>query len=182
MHEWLSAFGSLDLQSSLVGRGRSLAAYGLELAVADGRPEVVFEWFERARVLVARVTPVHAAPDEQAAAALADLRELQEAGADAEELKASIRQRAWFAPSLGRFAQPAMLGEVQGALGDDALLAVVLTNGRLTALTLTQHDTQVVPLGPAEDDSRAAADTQRGSRHGCGRSSTVDRGRRSLKP
>lgn len=151
LHEWLSAFGSLDLQSSLVGRGRRLAAYGLELAVADGRSEVVFEWFERARVLVSRVTPVQAAPDEDAAADLAHLRELQESGVDAEELKVNIRQRAWYAPSVGRSAQPAALSEVQSALNDDSLLAIVLTSGQLTALALTATDTHVVPLGPSEE-------------------------------
>ena len=33
LHTWQSSFGSLDLQSTLVGHGRDLALQGLELAV-----------------------------------------------------------------------------------------------------------------------------------------------------
>ena len=43
LHAWQSSFGSLDLQSSLVGHGRRLAVQGIGLAVADGRPELVLE-------------------------------------------------------------------------------------------------------------------------------------------
>jgi tetratricopeptide (TPR) repeat protein len=77
LHDWQSSFGSLDLQSSLVGHGRGLALHGLRLAVEDGRPEVVFEWAERARALATRVSPLRPPTDAEAAADLADLRRLQ---------------------------------------------------------------------------------------------------------
>lgn len=147
LHDWLSAFGSLDLQSALVGRGRGLAAYGLEMAVAEGRVERLFEWFERARVLVSRVTPVKAPPEPEAERDLAQLRNQQAAGGHAEELKARIRQRAWFAPSIGRAAQPVPLAILQQALAGDALLALVLTEAQLTALVVTATDATVVSLG-----------------------------------
>jgi tetratricopeptide (TPR) repeat protein len=150
LHDWLSAFGSLDLQSSLVGRGRGLAAYGLELAVAEGGAESLFEWFERARVLVSRVTPVQPPETPEAEHDLALLRREQSEGKEDEELKTRIRQRAWYAPSIGRSAQPVSLAELQQRLRDDALLALALTEGRLTALVVTSNDTHVVPLGSPE--------------------------------
>lgn len=150
LHDWLSAFGSLDLQSTLVGRGRGLAAYGLELAVAEGRPEPVFEWFERARVLVSRVTPVQAPPTREGEWDLAQLRRDQSHGLEAEELKTQIRQRAWYTPSIGRSAQPVSLGELQRRLGGDTLLSLALTKGSLTALVVTASSAHVVSLGPPE--------------------------------
>ena len=38
LHAWQSSFGSLDLQSTLVGHGRALAMQGLRLALEDGSP------------------------------------------------------------------------------------------------------------------------------------------------
>ena len=53
LHAWQSSFGSLDLQSTLVGHGRALALQGLRLALAEGSPALAYEWSERARALVA---------------------------------------------------------------------------------------------------------------------------------
>ena len=68
LHAWQSSFGSLDLQSTLVGHGRALALQGLRLALAEGSPALAYEWSERARALVGRVTPVRPPADEQQAA------------------------------------------------------------------------------------------------------------------
>ncbi|MGH3346993.1 MAG: hypothetical protein ACRDO4_08420, partial [Nocardioides sp.] len=76
LHAWQSSYGSLDLQSSLVGHGRSLAKLGLDEAVEDGRPAIVHEWSERARALVARVPPVRPPADPDAADRLTALRTL----------------------------------------------------------------------------------------------------------
>ena len=65
LHAWQSSFGSLDLQSGVVGHGRQLAVDGLRMAVADGRPEVLFEWSERARALASRIIPVRPPADER---------------------------------------------------------------------------------------------------------------------
>ena len=54
LHAWQSSFGSLDLQSTLVGHGRDLALQGLRLALDDGSARrSAYEWSERARALVA---------------------------------------------------------------------------------------------------------------------------------
>lgn len=147
LHEWLSTYGSLDLQSALVGRGRGLAAFGLELAIADGRASVVFEWFERARVLVSRVSPVRPPSDGEAAADLAELRRQQGAGADDESLRDRIRQRAWYTPAVGRSAQPVRLSQLQKSLNGDALVSFVLTGKEITALVVTSGSAKVIPLG-----------------------------------
>ena len=67
LHAWQSSFGSLDLQSTLVGHGRALALQGLRLALEEGSPALAYEWSERARALVGRVTPVRPPADEQQA-------------------------------------------------------------------------------------------------------------------
>ena len=77
LHAWQSSFGSLDLQSTLVGHGRDLASQGLELAVEHGNPDLLYEWSERARTLVGRVSPVRPPADEQVAHDLSELRVLQ---------------------------------------------------------------------------------------------------------
>lgn len=151
LHEWLSTYGSLDLQSALVGRGRGLAALGLELAIADGRAGAVFEWFERARVLVSRVTPVRPPSDTDAAHDLAELRRHQDAGEDDAPLRERIRQRAWYTPSIGRSAQPARLDELQAALNGDGLVSFILLGGQLTALSVTAASAEVIALGEAAD-------------------------------
>ena len=76
LHAWQSSFGSLDLQSTLVGHGRALALQGLRLALEEGSPALAYEWSERARALVGRVTPVRPPADEQLAAELTELRVL----------------------------------------------------------------------------------------------------------
>ena len=66
LHAWQASFGSLDLQSTIVGHGNTLARLGLELALEDGSPEVVFEWSERARALASKVTTLRPPPDPRA--------------------------------------------------------------------------------------------------------------------
>jgi tetratricopeptide (TPR) repeat protein len=163
LHEWQSSFGSLDLQSSLVGHGRSLAMRGLSLAVDDGRPQVVFEWAERARALASRVAPVRPPADELSARDLAELRRVQSqirTAEDkgrvpsalrkrAEELKLGIRQRAWHDKGSGTVTESESLDAVQQRLrADEALVGVLAVDGQLTALAVTHTAAEVVPLGP----------------------------------
>ena len=151
LHDWQSSFGSLDLQSSLVGHGRRLALQGMELAVQDGRPEVVFEWSERARALASRVTPLRPPNDEEAMASCPSCAPLQSELASAEarsrppvsnvrvaDLRRRIRQRQWYGAGSGEVSEPASMAEVAEALGDDgALVAYLGVEEHLVALTLT---------------------------------------------
>lgn len=164
LHAWQSSFGSLDLQSTMVGHGNALARIGLELALADGSPTVVFEWSERARALASRVTTLRPPPDPQLAADLTALRLLDpQETAKARELRERIRSQSWYAAE-GSVGEPVGLDALQARLADDAaaLVAHIVLDDRLTALVATGQDATVVPLGDApavrEQLDRIAAD------------------------
>jgi tetratricopeptide (TPR) repeat protein len=159
LHEWQSTFGSLDLQSTVVGHGRDLALQGLRLALDDGRPSLAYEWSERARALVTRVAPVRSPADPQVAADLAELRWLQGAEQDRSpwearrvaKLKARVRQRSWYGEGGGTVGEPARLEEVQAALGecDAALVAHLVVDDGVAAAVVTAGDAWLVELGRA---------------------------------
>ncbi|MGC4109870.1 MAG: CHAT domain-containing protein [Nocardioides sp.] len=158
LHEWQSSFGSLDLQTMVTGHGRRLAVRGLRVAVATRRPEVLFEWSERARMLASRVQPVRVPGDEEAQADLRELRQL--AGVDdlspsdaarQGELRQRVRERAWQHRGSGEYDDPATLADVQERLGPDrALVAHVVTSREVAALVVTSNSARVVVCGPRE--------------------------------
>lgn len=159
LHAWQSTFGSLDLQTFVVGRGRRLAIYGLDLAAASRRPEVVFEWSERARMLASRIRPVRAPADVQLAEDLTELRQLV-GGEDGlavtdqrrhDELRRQVRERALHHVGSGEVTDPCSLVDVQAALGRaSALVAYLVTHGRVVALNVTSGDARTLDLGPWE--------------------------------
>lgn len=137
LHAWQSSFGSLDLQTMVVGHGTRLGVMGLALAVDSPRSEVLFEWSERARMLASRIQPVRAPEDEQTSADLAELR--TGAGPEREaELRRRIREQAWQHQGSGEVADPVTLAELQAGLGaDTALAAYVVTADKVVALVVT---------------------------------------------
>lgn len=157
LHAWQASFGSLDLQSTLVGHGRDLATRGLLLALDQGDPALVFEWSERARALVGRVTPVRPPADEQVSRDLTELRLLQAeqparrtAGARrVEELRQRVRQRRWYGEGAGTVGEPVGLPGLQAVLKEDdaALVAHVVVADRVTALVVTPDTARVIGLG-----------------------------------
>lgn len=172
LHAWQASFGSLELHTSLVGHGRGLARMGLSEAVADGRPEVVLEWSERARALSSRVVPVRPPHDPDLAAELAALRSLGERDTErARELREHIRQRSWYAGSAGAPTEPVALDELAAGLDrhEAALIAYLAHGDELTALAVTPDETRVVPLGALtplrERLDRAAADLDMAAEH-----------------
>lgn len=151
LHAWQASFGSLDLQSTMVGHGNALARLGLELALADGRPEIVFEWSERARALASKVTTLRPPPDPELAADLTALRLLDADDTEqARELRERIRAKSWYAAE-GSVGEPATLEDLQARLRVDhaALLAHVVLGDEVTALVVTGDDARVVPLDGA---------------------------------
>jgi hypothetical protein len=151
LHAWQASFGSLDLQSTMVGHGNALARLGLQLALEDGRPAVVFEWSERARALASKVTTLRPPPDPQLAADLTALRLLDPSDtARARELRERIRSNSWYAAE-GSVGEPVTLDVLQARLGSDhaALVAHVVLDDRLTALVVTGDEAFVVPLAGA---------------------------------
>jgi tetratricopeptide (TPR) repeat protein len=157
LHAWQSSFGSLDLQSTLVGHGRDLATRGLGLALEHGDPALLFEWSERARALVGRVTPVRPPADEQVSRDLTELRLLQgeqpaRRTAEArrvEELRRRVRQRRWYGEGAGTVGEPVDLGALQSVLDRDdaALVAHVVVGDQVAALVVTPELARVFPLG-----------------------------------
>lgn len=153
LHAWQSSFGSLDLQTGVAGHGVRLGMRGLTLAVESRKPEVLFEWSERARMLASRVQPVRAPEDEQIVADLAELREMAAEGAQRDpareaELRQRIRERAWQHRGSGEVADPVTLQELQGSLdGETALAAYVVTAEHVVALVVTGDAATWVDLG-----------------------------------
>lgn len=152
LHAWQSSFGSLDLQTGVAGHGVRLAARGLTLAVESGKPEVLFEWSERARMLASRVQPVRAPEDEQIVADLTELREMAAEGGQRDpdreaELRQRVRERAWQHRGSGEVADPVTLAELQPALDHSALVAYVVAADRVVALVVTADEVTWVDLG-----------------------------------
>lgn len=153
LHAWQSSFGSLDLQTGVAGHGARLAWRGLTLAVESGKPHVLFEWSERARMLASRVQPVRAPEDEQIVADLTELREMAAEGSrrDPEreaELRQRVRERAWLHRGSGEVDEPVTLDELRDGLdADTALVAYVATAECLVALVVTSESTTWVDLG-----------------------------------
>jgi tetratricopeptide (TPR) repeat protein len=172
LHAWQSSFGSLDLQSTLVGHGRALAIQGMRLALHEGSAALAFEWSERARALVSRVTPVRPPADTRMAADLTELRVLHAEepsphsadGRRLDQLRDRDREQSWYGDGGGRVGEPAALEEVQAELQatDACLLAHVVVDDRITAVVVTGADAHVVPLCDADpvtqDLDRIAAD------------------------
>ena len=64
LHAWQSSFGSLDLQTMVVGHGTSTRKPRAALAVESGSARVLYEWSERARMLASRIQPVRVPADD----------------------------------------------------------------------------------------------------------------------
>lgn len=156
LHGWQSSFGSLDLQTGVVGHGTRLGVRGLALAVETRRPEVLFEWSERARMLASRVQPVRAPEDEQIAADLAELREMaadeRRDHAREAELRQRVRERSWQRRGSGEVDDPVTIDELTAALDPDtALVAYVVTATTAVALVVTAGRTTWVDLGHRDE-------------------------------
>jgi CHAT domain-containing protein/tetratricopeptide (TPR) repeat protein len=147
LHAWQSSFGSLDLQTNVVGHGVRLAVRGLSLAVQSRSDAVLFEWSERARMLASRIQPVRAPQDPQTAADLAQLRAGPPPAREA-ELRRRIREQAWQHKGSGEVTDPVSLTDMQAGLGENsALVAYVVTADRVAALVVTSTGTARHDLG-----------------------------------
>lgn len=149
LHQWQSGFGSLELQSSLVGHGRRLAVLGMSKALSDGRPSVVFEWSERSRALAARVPPVRVEAEETRRRA-ATLAALRESDPELGNGRPHLAGGDWRRPGSGQVVEPVSLDQVTGALGDDALISHLVSRGQIWGLTVTRDAARLHRLGPLD--------------------------------
>lgn len=152
---WQGSFGSLDLQTSVGMHGAGLMFAGLDAATRSGRPDVVFEWSERARHLSQQVVPLRPPPDPALAGELAELRQLRadNPGGDwlsdprAAALRDSARERQWSATGSAAIQERVGLEELRAALdADTALIAYVYSGSALSALVVTVDRAKIVPL------------------------------------
>lgn len=158
---WRSSFGSLDLQTSLTMYSSALMLGGLAAAVRSGRPDVVFDWSERARHMSLQVVPLRPPADTDQAAELAELRMLRADAGDqwaseprAQELGERLRRRQWTTFGAAEIERPVDLAAARAALGDDtAMICFVFSGERMSALVVTARDARLVPL-PGWNEAR----------------------------
>jgi tetratricopeptide (TPR) repeat protein len=147
--------GSLDLQGVAAMQGRGLLTTGLSSAVRSGRPELIFEWSERARHMSQRVVPLRPPPDAELAAELAELRLIRAADpsgdwlADprAAALRDRARERQWSNTGAAFVHHRITLAEASAALDEgDAMISYVFDGRNLVALAVTRHGARSVRL------------------------------------
>jgi hypothetical protein len=146
VHDRRGRLGSIDLQTGTGALGADLASAGLRLALESGSAPLVFAWLERSRAQAFGVRPVHPPADPQAAATLAELRQLSFLIRAAElagtrdpalasrqaALRREIREHDWKAAGLGDAAAAASLSQAslsqaslsQASLGQASLSQV----------------------------------------------------------
>lgn len=151
---WQRSFGALDVASSVAMHGNGLMFEGLAAAVRSRRPDVLFDWSERARHFAHQVMPVRPPRDAAHAADLAQLRLLREEGGASweqdprvRELRERVRRRQWATvghrDGIPRVDLESLRAELDG---DTALLSFVYIRGALVCLVVTGGATQVLEL------------------------------------
>ncbi|KAA9107882.1 CHAT domain-containing protein [Microbacterium rhizomatis] len=152
---WQRSFGSLDLQTSAGMHAAGLVFAGLDSAARSGRPDVLFEWSERARHLSQQVVPLRPPPDPELAAELAELRQLRAdnphddwlSNPRAAELRDRARQRQWAATGSAAIQERIDLDGLRASLDSEtALIAYVYSGRALVALVVTAGGAKVMPL------------------------------------
>ena len=164
--------GSVDLQTGAGALGSELAAAGLRLALVRRSASLVFAWLERSRAQAFRVRPVRPPADPQAAAALAELRQLSHLIREAElngsrdpaaitrhaELQREIREHGWQASGLGEATAQASLGEVGAALAESgqSLVGILARHGQMLAVVVRRGSARLIELGDFDAAAEAA--------------------------
>ncbi|WP_435526736.1 CHAT domain-containing protein [Microbacterium aurantiacum] len=160
LESWRAGFGSIDLHTSTAMHGTGLLGAGLDAAVRSGRPDVVFEWSERARHAAAQVVPLRPPPDPALASDLAELRMLRSEGPEwqadprVRALQERVRERQWVDVAASSARARVSVEEVQAALDrETAMLSYVFTGDRMSVLVLTAAGVQLRPV-PGWDEAR----------------------------
>jgi tetratricopeptide (TPR) repeat protein len=164
--------GSIDLQTGTAALGAHLATAGLRLALDRKSARLVFAWLERSRAQAFRVRPVRPPADPQAAAVLAELRQLTRLIREAElngtrdpltiarhaELQREVRELSWRTSGLGEATAQASLGEVSAALEESGqnLAGILARQGQLLAVVVSRGSVRLLGLGDFEKAAEAA--------------------------
>jgi tetratricopeptide (TPR) repeat protein len=179
VHARRGQLGSLDLQTGTATLGAELADAGLRLVLGAGSARQVFSWLERSRAQSFRVRPVRPPADPDAAAALAELRQLGFLIRTAEvsgrppdparvarraELQRQLRQGSWRTSGPGAAAAAPDAAEVATTLAASGhvLASIAVLDDRMLAVTIAGGRFLLTPLGDfavaAEATRRLAAD------------------------
>lgn len=160
LESWRAGFGSIDLHTSTAMHGTGLLGAGLDAAVRSERPDVVFEWSERARHAAAQVVPLRPPPDPALARDLAELRMLRSEGPEwqadprVRALQERVRERQWVDVAAASARARVSVEEVQAALDHEtAMVSYVFSGDRLSVLVLTEAGVQLRPM-PGWDEVR----------------------------
>jgi tetratricopeptide (TPR) repeat protein len=173
VHTRRGTLGSVDLKTGTAALGADLAAAGLRLALERGSAPAVFAWLERSRAQAFRARPVRPPADQEAAAVLAELRQLGQLIRDAElngrrdaaaigrraELRRTIRERSWRISGVGESTAEAGLGDVSAALEESGqiLVGILVRGSRMHAVVVRNGSVRVVRLGEFASAMEAAA-------------------------
>ncbi len=164
--------GSIDLRTGTAALGVDLAAAGLRLALERRSAPLAFAWLERSRAQAFRARPVRPPADPQAAAVLAELRQVSLLLREAElnggrdpgmvsrqaELQREIREQDWKGGGPGEAIPRASLGEVSAALADSGqiLVGIVARPGEMVAVVAGRGPARLIRLGDFETAAEAA--------------------------
>ena len=165
--------GSVDLRTGTGALGAELADAGLRLALDRNSAPLVFAWLERSRAQAFRARPVRPPADPQAAAVLAELRQLSRVIREAElagsrdpamiarhaELKRTVREHGWQASGPGEATEQASLGELSAALTESgkSLVGILARHGQMIAVVVRRRSVRLIRLGDLETAAEAAS-------------------------
>ena len=165
--------GSVDLRTGTGALGAELADAGLRLALDRKSAPLVFAWLERSRAQAFRARPVRPPADQQAAAVLAELRQLSRVIREAElagsrdpamiarhaELKRTVREHGWQASGPGEAIGQASLGELSAALAESgqSLVGILARHGQMIAVVVRRRSVRLIRLGDLETAAEAAS-------------------------
>jgi tetratricopeptide (TPR) repeat protein len=154
LQRWQESFASLDLQSALAMHGRPLLMEGLSSAMRSARPDVLFQWSERARNFSQRVVPLRPPHDPETASDLAELRQLRSEApvewlstARGSLLQDRVRQRQWSSTAAAELSSVVSMDALQDRLGPDTVvLAFAWSDGRLACVVVDSSSARVVEI------------------------------------
>ncbi len=197
LDEQRSSLGATELRASTAAHGRDLAELGVAVALADGRPDQLLEWADRARAGAIRLHPATPPRDRHLAADLTELRRVEQEASEAAlsglPTDQLIRRRAAIEHRIrSRVRQHRGGGEphtsiradrIRHYLGHRRLLEYVEHHGHLYAVTADARAYARHDLGPVGDlgelIDRARFDLSRLA-HGRGSGAAQEAAERSL--
>jgi tetratricopeptide (TPR) repeat protein len=157
-----ASFGDIDLRTASAVHGRRLANLDLEVAVAQGRPDVVLAAIERGRAVSSRLASVRPPADEPSARLLAELRQVTESiraeqsddgrlQTTRRELERAIKARAWARAGPGIVQRPLSPAAIRAAAeqADAIVVSYFRLDGRLLAVATGLGATRFYELGSA---------------------------------